>query len=114
MLQTAESWKTRSLSVVHSWQVEGDGVLVSPRYLELHRELWARQQAALRRAQPEVVQQAAAAKQVGCSASLLPLLSHPCNHCRTLPASGIARQGPSLLHSSCACTDCRLRLGDES
>jgi len=37
---------------------------MSPRYLELHCELWARQQAALRRAQPEVVQQAAAAKQV--------------------------------------------------
>jgi len=51
-------------------QVEGDGVLMSPRYLELHRELWARQQAALRRAQPEVVQQAAAAKQVCCGPGL--------------------------------------------
>ena len=43
-------------------------MLVSPRHLELHRELWARQQAALRRVQLEVVQQAAAAKQVSCSA----------------------------------------------
>ena len=54
-----------------SRQVEGEGVLVSPRFLELHRELWARQQAALRRAQPEVVQQAAAAKQVRLAVALL-------------------------------------------
>ena len=44
--------------------MEGEGTLVAPEYLELHKELWARQQAALRRAQPEAIQAAATAKQV--------------------------------------------------
>lgn len=37
---------------------------MAPQYLGLHKEMWARQQAALKRAQPAAVQQAATAKQV--------------------------------------------------
>lgn len=46
-------------------QVEGEGVLVMPQYLGLHKSLWERQQSALRRAQPEALAVAEAAKQAG-------------------------------------------------
>lgn len=44
-------------------QVEGEGVLVVPDHLHLHRELWQRQHHALQRGQPEAAEAAAAAKQ---------------------------------------------------
>lgn len=37
-------------------QVEGEGLLVKPELLHLHRELWERQQEAVRRASPAVLQ----------------------------------------------------------
>ncbi len=46
-----------------SVQVEGEGVLVVPDHLHLHRELWQRQHHALQRGQPEAAEAAAAAKQ---------------------------------------------------
>lgn len=39
-------------------------MLVMPQYLGLHKALWERQQSALRRAQPEALAVAEAAKQV--------------------------------------------------
>lgn len=46
-------------------QVEGEGVLVMPQYLTLHKALWERQQSALRRAQPDQIAVAETAKEVG-------------------------------------------------
>lgn len=45
--------------------MEGEGVLVMPQYLPLHKALWERQQSALRRAQADQVAVAEAAKEVG-------------------------------------------------
>lgn len=53
-------------------QVEGEGVLVMPQYLTLHKALWERQQSALRRAQPDQIAVAEMVKTVGhcCSRNL--------------------------------------------
>jgi len=53
-------------------------VLVMPQYLRLHKTLWERQQSAMRRAQPEALAVAEAAKQVrygGATAACLQLAS---------------------------------------
>ncbi|KAK9823247.1 hypothetical protein WJX72_001331 [[Myrmecia] bisecta] len=59
-----------------TWELEGEGVLVHPTYLPLHRELWGRQQRALQRSRPEAIGAAAALREAG-RASLADLQEQP-------------------------------------
>ena len=57
-------------------QAEGEGLMVQSEYGRLHRELWARQHAALERAQPAAVAAAAALRHTAAEA-LVPLECQP-------------------------------------
>lgn len=55
------------LQILMLWlfaQVEGEGVLVMPQYLSLHKALWERQQSATRRARPDQLALTEANRQV--------------------------------------------------
>jgi hypothetical protein len=58
-------------------QVEGEGVLVMPEYIDLHRDLWERQQNALRRSRPEAAEEAAAARTAAAASGLPDISEQP-------------------------------------